>query len=377
MMTTIKSKLSDIYTIQHGRHSTINAIEGLRAIAAFMVFVVHYAAQFTPWIDTHSLTWELIVYYRHIGAKGVELFFVISGFLIYGIIIGKDTPFVTYFWRRIVRLYPVFLVVLALYIALSFIFSSENKIPDGIGQATLYIISNILMLPGLFDIKPIITVAWSLSYEMFLYLALPVFVYVLQMRSWESETRIRFLAVLSILGFVVIYAGYDSHQKMVLFLAGMLMYELKNRPLLQSDNPLSSNAFILTILAIIIIRIFSLDSVLLLPALFIGFFFTFASCLNKNSKFSQLCSTPFLRYYGNMSYSYYLIHGITLKFFFMVMAVFIPPNHQWDLALYVWFLPAFAFTWVTSTVLFLLVEKPYSLMKKSAYNKGKKSTKAI
>ncbi|MGR5237527.1 acyltransferase family protein [Vibrio alfacsensis] len=365
MTKWLKDKSYDIYHIPHGKHDTINSLEGLRAIAAFMVFVVHYAAQFTPWIDKSSLTWDLIGYYRHIGAKGVELFFVISGFLIYGMLISKNVPFVTYFKRRIKRLYPTFLVMLFLYIVLSFVFSSENKIPTEPLEAFVYIVQNLLMLPGLFDIKPIMTVAWSLSYEMFLYLSLPLIISVFNLRSWKRNNRIFLLVTSAIAGFAIVNLGYNNHDKMLLFISGMLLFELSKSQLLTRNRMLIGHAFFITILALLSWRYMNASHTLVLLTLFIGFFFTFASCLNKASNFHKFCSSPLLRYFGNMSYSYYLMHGITLKCFFLIFSFIFPPSHQWDIALYLWLIPVFALTWVTSTILFVLVEKPFSLVSNS------------
>ena len=42
---------------------------------------------------------------------------------------------------------------------------------------------------------------------------------------------------------------------------------------------------------------------------------------------SIFCSTP-LRYLGNMSYSYYLLHGLTLQAMFLALAAFFPPDGQ-------------------------------------------------
>ena len=66
--------------------------------------------------------------------------------------------------RRVQRIYPVFLVVFAIYIMLSFIFPSESKLPEGYVEIVKYILQNLLLLPGVFNIEPLITVAWSLSY---------------------------------------------------------------------------------------------------------------------------------------------------------------------------------------------------------------------
>ena len=70
--------------------------------------------------------------------------------------------------------------------------------------------------------------------------------------------------------------------------------------------------------------------------------------------------TP-LRWLGNMSYSYYLLHGLVLNAGFLLLAQVLPAAGQgawvfWGL------LPVlFGLTLLPTAVLFLLVERPYSL----------------
>jgi peptidoglycan/LPS O-acetylase OafA/YrhL len=84
--------------------------------------------------------------------------------------------------------------------------------------------------------------------------------------------------------------------------------------------------------------------------------------------------TP-LRWLGNMSYSYYLIHGLALKAGFLALAVVIAKQatHGWG-----WFwlmLPLmFALSIVPSAMLFLFVERPFSLAGPRTSSKAKESS---
>jgi peptidoglycan/LPS O-acetylase OafA/YrhL len=63
-----------------------------------------------------------------------------------------------------------------------------------------------------------------------------------------------------------------------------------------------------------------------------------------------------------MSYSFYLIHGLTLKFFFLILGLLLPPeSYGGVLWFWVLFLPALATATAVSAGLFLLVERPFSL----------------
>ena len=69
--------------------------------------------------------------------------------------------------------------------------------------------------------------------------------------------------------------------------------------------------------------------------------------------------TP-LRYLGNMSYSYYLIHGVTLKGISLVLFSILEPVNA-PLMFGILLVTSFILTLVTSTFLFMCVEKPMSL----------------
>lgn len=157
------SWLRNTFEISHTTHKAIVSMEGIRGFAVFLVFLVHYVTLVDPWLTKASATQILSAHVRSIGNIGVDLF-VLSGYLIYGMLIRKKKPFGSYLARRIQRIYPTFVTVFLIYLLLSAAFPSESKIPDG-WEGLIFVMQNLLLLPGLFDINAIITVAWSLSYE--------------------------------------------------------------------------------------------------------------------------------------------------------------------------------------------------------------------
>ena len=63
-----------------------------------------------------------------------------------------------------------------------------------------------------------------------------------------------------------------------------------------------------------------------------------------------------------MSYSYYLLHGLMLKAMFFILG-YLPGVHRLgDAAFWVLLLPAFLLTLFGSAVLFLLMERPFSIL---------------
>src|SRR5690606_4132801 len=169
-MSNITERLRGHFELQNGTSRNL-AMEGLRGIAVTLVFLVHYHSVLTPWMaGVEGWGSDFGRAMRFAGAAGVDLFFVLSGYLIYGATLSARFSWGGFMRRRLQRIYPTFLVLLTIYLGLSFLIPSESKLPPGAAEASFYVLQNVLLLPGMFAIKPIITVAWSLSYEMFFYL---------------------------------------------------------------------------------------------------------------------------------------------------------------------------------------------------------------
>jgi peptidoglycan/LPS O-acetylase OafA/YrhL len=83
-----------------------------------------------------------------------------------------------------------------------------------------------------------------------------------------------------------------------------------------------------------------------------------------------------LRWLGNMSYSYYLIHGLTLKALFLGLSLVYSPRGDQTYAY--WLLMPFFFlaTLIPSSALYLLVEWPLSLVPARLRKPSHKSTPA-
>jgi peptidoglycan/LPS O-acetylase OafA/YrhL len=175
-----------------GDSPNLRSMEGMRGFAVFLVFLTHFVTLYSPWVTKGSPLAMLAETLHTVGNVGVDLFFVLSGYLIYRSIIGRSQHFVRFFRRRIARIYPAFLAVFALYLIISFVRPTESKIVGSGWDAWVYVLENLLLLPGLFPIVPVITVAWSLSYEMMYYLAIPILVALFAMRQRSRRWRVLF-----------------------------------------------------------------------------------------------------------------------------------------------------------------------------------------
>lgn len=344
------------------------SMEGLRGFAVFLVFLVHFSTLITPWLES---TPRLMAFSRALhaaGNTGVDLFFVLSGYLIYGSLMSRSQRFSAFIGRRIVRIYPAFLTVLVIYVALSFIFPSESKMPVSASAAILYVVQNLLLLPGLFPIPPMITVAWSLSYEMFYYLIIPAVIGMLSLRRRGRRWRVGFFFCAATA--VTLYCGLEGGPlRLIMFISGMLLFEAMGCADWRTPSSLQGAVSLsIALLSTLVPAEGSAGFALKVWVLFVAFFIVCLSCFRHDATGwlpRVFCWTP-LRWLGNMSYSYYLLHGLALKAGFLVVSKLLPPAHIDAVWLFWALLPLmFVLTLIPTGGLFLLIERPLSLAPRS------------
>src|SRR5260221_4024268 len=92
----------------------IPALDGLRGVAILMVLLNHFVPN-RNYAPSHVMTW--LSNAARSGWAGVDLFFVLSGFLITGILIeAKASPhyFRNFYMRRVLRIFPLYYGALVL-----------------------------------------------------------------------------------------------------------------------------------------------------------------------------------------------------------------------------------------------------------------------
>ena len=341
-------------------------MEGMRGLAVLLVFFVHYCTLVVPWLPPQSAIVSLADALRTLGHAGVDLFFVLSGYLIYGSLIAKPQPFLRFMSRRVVRIYPAFLVVTCVYVVLSFLFPEQSKMPAELSRAALYLAQNLMLLPGLFPIEALNTVAWSLSYEMFYYLIVPIVIGLLGLRDWTAAKRCALVGAIAI-ATAIYCAACGGHVRLIMFISGILLYEVLKEGRCKSlqSSPIAFAALLLGLCAMLIPTAGSLGYTLKIVGLFVAFFLLCLTCFGLPA---SLASNMFrwtpARWLGNMSYSYYLIHGLALKFGFLVFGKIWPASHVHGVLFWVLLAPMFALTLAVSAGLFLAIERPLSLQTK-------------
>lgn len=156
------------------------ALDGVRGLAILMVLVVHFIGDIEPTSPFERWVSQLTSY----GAMGVDLFFVLSGFLITGILCdSRKKPFYfrNFYARRVLRIFPLYFGVLMLGLWVLPRFVTIPRLDVAVReQAWLWAYSaNFLVgIKGSWEALPIFNHFWSLAVEEHFYLVWPLVVFV-------------------------------------------------------------------------------------------------------------------------------------------------------------------------------------------------------
>jgi exopolysaccharide production protein ExoZ len=353
--------------------SRLLPMEGMRGMSALLVFFVHFYAVFGS--RSSPALVDTFVFFGTIGHLGVDVFFALSGFIVYGILIKKPMGYFTFIWRRIVRLYPVFTTIFVVYVILELTIVHNDRLSGSLGSKVVYLAANYLMLPGFFPIVPLITVAWSLSYELFFYLALPLVVSALRLSEWPHKNRAILVTTIAIVHLALAGTGLVGHGQIVMFTCGILLYEtitfrsIWSRPAWRRAGSIASLLLFGGLLVEEGLRVeptWARYSGLVFDGqgwrLYLLFASTYALgyfALGGEGFLAKWFSRDWLRWFGNISYSYYLVHGLVLHILVKALDLIRLPQSLSSPSFLLLCGFSFLATAVGGAMLFLAVEKPF------------------
>ncbi|HTU48602.1 MAG TPA: acyltransferase [Bryobacteraceae bacterium] len=166
----------------------IKSLDGIRGIAVILVLAVHF--ENTAVLPETSALSRWVAHVTSWGWCGVDLFFVLSGFLITGILLDTSNiqkRFQSFYSRRVLRIFPLYYGVLLLCVAVS-IFLPHTMLHKVVGPSTTGWVSYLLYLenwwlPGA-DLHHMEFLGpfWSLAIEEQFYLIWPLCV-------WQVSTK--------------------------------------------------------------------------------------------------------------------------------------------------------------------------------------------
>jgi peptidoglycan/LPS O-acetylase OafA/YrhL len=340
-----------------------DALTGLRAIAAIMVFLYHNRTAWFSWMP------QPLISLLNEFHTGVSLFFVLSGFLI-GYTYREQPAlnrqaYTRYLLVRLARIFPVYLLLLsAKYIHLGFPGTAET-------------IVNYTLAKGLFDDYSLsgLPQSWSLTTELCFYIAAP-FIFLYAVRNVYKTGLVLLMLMGACIGLGLLLHAMNVRAaglfypplfvfnnvffaRFVEFYCGLLLaMHLAGKKQLPFSPRWKYYTLVGSIASLLIIYCISLFQAnnykhgietypgivirnFILPVAIVVFIF---GLIQERTWLSRFLSTKFMLLLGNASYVFYLIHINYVNNVLWGIKVFPDRN--------------FVLLWLVAIVLYLLVEKP-------------------
>jgi peptidoglycan/LPS O-acetylase OafA/YrhL len=160
-----------------GDHRKLYSIQALRAIAAGLVVLFHTQEVAERYGDADSIL-NGFFHLKHFGGAGVDIFFVISGFIMTVVSknhFGSDGASIEFFKRRLVRIVPIYWFYTTVVLILVCLpFTLKKSVFD-----FLFTIKSFLFIPAIDPTSgklfPLLAQGWTLSYEMYFYVLFAFF----------------------------------------------------------------------------------------------------------------------------------------------------------------------------------------------------------
>lgn len=290
-----------------GRYSSI---DGLRGYLAYFVFL-HHSCIWYFYLRTGK--WELPPsnLYTHFGQSAVALFFMITGFLFFSKLIDgrtKNIDWTKLFVSRFLRLAPLyFFMVLLLFIAIAFLSNGilVDSVPILLKKMIRWLGFTILggpQLNGVENTSQIIAgVTWSLPFEWFFYLSLPLLALTIGVKP---PLAFMALGVASFL-YLEIWRPYIYY---LAFLGGIVTSFLIRSNQFNKFATRKISSFIAIGCVAAVVGIFP-SAYATVPLFLLAVAFMLIA--SGNDLFGILVA-PASRTLGELAYGIYLLHGITL-----------------------------------------------------------------
>jgi peptidoglycan/LPS O-acetylase OafA/YrhL len=283
----------------------IAELDGLRGLAALAVVVAHYGGEVRHGVAALTLGWW-----------GVDLFFVLSGFLMGSIILNHHTEpgfLKSFYLRRAARIIPVYFSVIAATLLAAALTEGNNWSDRPFGAPVyLLFLPNIAMSlwgAGGDWLKP----SWTLAVEEQFYLVLPFLI------MWVPQ-RFLMRVLLGLCATAIVFRcvfyqpdGFAAltlfPSRMDLLLGGVVLaYVWRQFDLSSHLQALRTVPFI-AMIALLCVALYSSHLFLILsPTLASVGFASFLLVTLLGAPEGRRYRSPGLRYFGKISYALYLVH---------------------------------------------------------------------
>ena len=319
----------------------IPALTGIRALAAYLVFISHYEYAFDEGFPHGAQRYFQEFHF------GVTIFFVLSGFLIayryYNSFQLNSAWFRQYLKNRVARIYPMyFLLTISTFVY--FYFSGDKNITANFSDPVGLLVLNLTFLRGFFnDLKFTgIGPGWSLTVEECFYFSAPFIFYIYKKyNQFYSQALVvtgtgavlvllcRNLNWYGFFGSFTFMMVYTFLGRCFEFFVGirLAMLILKKGTTRNTKMPLTYLGLVLMFICPLIMSLLAIpkgwsaglhnplgiatNNYLLAIAIALFFY----GLLTESTNLKRLLSTPLVELLGKSSYIFYLIHlGYTYKY---------------------------------------------------------------
>ena len=340
----------------------IPQIDGLRFVAIAAVFYYHIGHRLALSGAGTGKPSLAIAVLMTIGRYGVELFFVISGFVLSLPFIrarlanGRPVSLRAYFLRRVTRLEPPYVILLFAAFALDLVtgLATGRDLWRHLLAGLIYQHNTIFGF-----LNPVMDVAWSLEVEIQFYVLTPIFCSVFLLKNSKLRRGL-LLTVIVTFGFArfiipswryyTSVAGHLQEFCTGYLLADLYVVDWKEQPTESRAWDLASLVAWVALWPMVRIehRIFPL-----LP-----FVILLAYCGALRGRWSRrLFGSPWIAATGGMCYTIYLIHSELIHHVVNAGMKFIPAM-QFNHAFLFWSLALTPLTFGVSVLLFVFLEHP-------------------
>lgn len=344
----------------------LHELDSLRGIAAFSVMLSHVALVYPIVWDTTGPDgadwWVKLVMFSPLrvvwaGHEAVVFFFILSGFVLALLFFGKSPPppYRLYLVKRVLRIYPPYLVAALSAIGLRGVFF-KGTVPSVSAwfnqswqtSASPGVLADHFLMIGSFKNGDFNPVLWSLVHEMRISIVFPLIVWGLIKHErlclmlplaftgvYWLATTLRFRGVISFEhdyfatlhygGFFIVGAALAKHRVKVLNAALKLPKSLKWW-LLGGAILAYSNAFWLPyygtpqagVIALLLRKMWFQEWIAAAGVL------VFISLAISSGSLSGVLAAKPLQFLGSISYSLYLFHAVVLKVIVTVLGQVLP-----------------------------------------------------
>ena len=266
----------------------LKELDVLRGFAALNVMLYHYTSRYFEIFQIQNQS----KFEWFFGHHGVELFFMISGFVIF-MSLQNVKNIKEFILKRAIRLYPAYWIC----ILITLFFSVIYNMPRSDDFSYFQILMNFTMIQGIFEIPNIDGVYWSLLAELFFYFLMSTLYYLNLLKN------IKIIAIIWLIWMILNKSGLFPFGEYFLnlkygmfFLAGIFFYNLKFK-----KGDFFDHLIILSCLFTAIYVNGKTYNLIIYPIWFATFY------LFIGGKLSYFNWAPLL-FLGSISYPLYLLH---------------------------------------------------------------------